>query len=63
MNNPALNCNIGKMYIPNIFNHLLGTINNCSAEISTNPNVPPNPPTTTALGLLGQFIYITKLLN
>ena len=24
MNTPALNCNTGKMYVPEIFNHLLG---------------------------------------
>ena len=24
INNPALNCNAAKMYIPEIFNHLLG---------------------------------------
>ena len=35
--NPALSCNVGKMYIPHIFNHLLGTINRSSADISTNP--------------------------
>ena len=54
--NPALNCNIGKMYIPNIFNQLLGTINNPSIEISTNPNILQNPPIT-------QNIRSTRAVN
>ena len=35
-NNPALNCNIGKMNIPKIFNQILNTDNNSNAEDSTN---------------------------
>ena len=37
--NPALNCNIGKMYIPSIFNQILGTFNKPSTDISTNSNI------------------------
>ena len=45
------------MYIPNIFNQLLRTINKSSTDIFTNPNIPPQIlPQPTALGLLGQFI-------
>ena len=36
--NPVLNYNIGKMYIPNIFNQLLG-----ATRHSTNPNNPKIP--------------------
>ena len=32
--NPALESNIGRIYIPNIFNQLLGTINNCIHLVS-----------------------------
>ena len=46
--NPALHHNLGKMYIPNIFNLLLGTTNKLSAEISTRPNILLNPPTISS---------------
>ena len=42
--NPVLNCNIGKIYIPNIFNQLLGATNNHSVDISTSPNILQNYP-------------------
>ena len=47
--NPAPNSNIGKMCIPNIFNQLLGTINNPSADISTNFNILHNPLTISSI--------------
>ena len=37
-NNPVLNYNIGKMNIPKIFNHILGTSYSTSTDVSTNPN-------------------------
>ena len=37
-NNPVLNCNIGKLHIPKIFNQMLGTTHNTSTYVSTNPN-------------------------
>ena len=40
--NPVLNCNLGKMCIPNIFNELLRATNNSSAGISSNPNICQN---------------------
>ena len=46
--NPALNHNLGKMYIPNIFNQLLGTTNSPSADISTRPNILLNPLTISS---------------
>ena len=42
-NNPALNCNIGKMNIPKICNQIFNTDNNSSKEDSTNSNSQPNP--------------------
>ena len=45
MTNPALDCSIGKMYIPNTFNQLLGTTNDPSTDISTSPNILQNSPT------------------
>ena len=50
-----LNYNIGKMYIPNISNQLLGTINNLSVDIYTSPNILPQ---SLAPGLLRQYICI-----
>ena len=35
-NNPALNCNIGKLIIPKILNQILGTTHNTSTDVSTN---------------------------
>ena len=46
-NNPALNHNIGMISIPKIFNQILNTDNNSSAEDSTNSNSQPNPSTNT----------------
>ena len=40
--NPGLNLNIGKTYLPNIFDQLLGATYNCSTDISTIPNIPQN---------------------
>ena len=51
--NPVLNCNIDKLYIPNIFNQLLGATDNSSTGISTNPNIPNNPPTTDSIRSTG----------
>ena len=42
-NNPALNHNIGKLYIPKIFNHILGATHNTNADVSTNYNAKQNP--------------------
>ena len=42
-NNPTLSCNIGKLNIPKIFNQLLGTTHNTSADVSTNSNAQRNP--------------------
>ena len=36
-NNSALNCNIGKMNIPKIFNLVLGTSYSTRTDVSTNP--------------------------
>ena len=41
-NNPALNCNIGKMNILKIFKKILNTDNNSSPENSTKSNNQPN---------------------
>ena len=35
---PALSCNIGKLNIPKIFNQILGTTYNTSADVSTDSN-------------------------
>ena len=42
-NEPALNCNIGKLNIPKIFNQILSTSHNPSADVSTNSNAQQNP--------------------
>ena len=47
--NPALNCNIGKMYIPNTFNQLLQIINNPSTDICTKPNILQNTSTICSI--------------
>ena len=47
-NNPALNHSIGEMNIPKIFNQILNSDNNSSAEDSTNSNNQPNPTTNSS---------------
>ena len=62
-NNPALNCNIGKMRMPRIFNQILSITNSTSTDISRSPNIPWNPSTKSssrasrALNLLNWSVH------
>ena len=56
-NSPALNCKIGKLNIPKIFNQIIGTTHNISMDVFINSNAQQNPSSSHSNRVTRQLIY------